>query len=217
MGSLIHELENNEALLLMYLTDELPADDRAEVEQMLAGDAGLRANLAQIRAAYEGAMGVLAALDRDNTSIPAENHAVRQASRAMRQWQVDRLARQPMVLPTPRTRVPVWAYPIGVAAMLLIGSLIWWGGQPDAVKPSGPEISQPGGQLAVAPDSANSELKRPNPVVAVLDPASTHLLENSFDDSHTGLVEAENQANALAARSDNQSVASSIFSADQNQ
>jgi hypothetical protein len=199
MGSLIHELENNEALLLMYLTDELPPEDRAEVGQMLASDAGMRANLAQIRAAYEGAMGALGELDQDQTSIPAENHAVRQASRAMRQWQVDRLARMPVILPTPRVRVPVWAYPIGVAAMLLIGSLIWWGGQPDGVKPTG------GDQPLLATQ------------FAATDPASKQLLENSFDDSHTGLADAENQANALASRSDNDSVASSIFSPDQSQ
>jgi anti-sigma factor RsiW len=197
MGSLIHELENNEALLLMYVADELGSEDRADVEQMLASDGRLRADLAQIRSAYDGAMAALATLDRDKTQVPAENHAVRQATRAMRQWQVDQLARQPMMIPTSRVRVPVWAYPVGVAAMLLIGSLIWWGGQPD-----------------VQPKSGSAEQAGP---LAVLDPASTHFLENSFSDSHTGLADAENEASMLASRSDNDSVASSIFSADQNQ
>ncbi len=58
MASFIQELENNEALLLMYFTDELPVDDRAEVEQMLASDAGMRAALAEIASAYSASMGV---------------------------------------------------------------------------------------------------------------------------------------------------------------
>ena len=96
MASLIHELENNEALLLMFLSAELPLDERTEVEQMLAADANLRAELAQIQSAHDSAMNVLAKLDQDQTQIPAENHAIRQAMRAMKQWQVNRLARQPV-------------------------------------------------------------------------------------------------------------------------
>jgi anti-sigma factor RsiW len=49
MASLLHELENNEAMLLMFLTGELPEEDRMEVVQMLASDGGLRAELARRR------------------------------------------------------------------------------------------------------------------------------------------------------------------------
>jgi hypothetical protein len=127
MASLIHELENNEALLLMYLTDELPVEDRVEVEQLLASDLGLRMELGRIASAYELSMDGLARLDRDQSAIPAENHAVRQAMRAMKQWQVDRLTRLPAPLAVPKRHVPAWMYPLAGAAALLIGTISWWG------------------------------------------------------------------------------------------
>ncbi len=127
MASLIHELENNEALLLMYLSGELPAEDQMEVEQMLSGDSGLRRELAEIQSEYDSAIGVLAKLDADRSAMSAENHAVRQAMRAMKQWQVDRLARQPLIIAPPPKRIPVWTYPVASAAALLIGTIAWWG------------------------------------------------------------------------------------------
>ena len=45
MPTQLQHLENNEAVLLMYLAGELTDSDRAEVEQMLATDARLRAEL----------------------------------------------------------------------------------------------------------------------------------------------------------------------------
>ncbi len=218
MSSLIQELENNEALLLMYFTDELPAQDRVEVEQMLANDAGMRAALAQIEVAYNASMGALAILDADRSAEPAENHAVRQASRAMKQWQVDRLARQPMVIPTPRTRVPLWAYPVGVAAMLLIGSLIWWGGQAD-------RLATTTGSAPVAAASDNGVASNTDNANPVEDPTKTNLLESSLTgevatgspDTESNISNAERQARTLIARSDEDSVTSSIFMRDANQ
>lgn len=208
MPSLIHELENNEALLLMYLADELPPEDRAEVESMLAADAGLRAALAGIQDAYEASLGALARLDQDRTAEPAENHAVRQASRAMKQWQVDRLARQPVLPPAPRTRVPVWAYPIGVAAMLVICSLIWWGGRPDAT------------EIAANPQANSNVIPPDAPVAPPEVQARASQLENSFNsfnDTPSGVADAETQASSLMARSDDESIASSIFMKEENQ
>jgi len=201
MASLIQELENNEAMLLMYLADELPAEDRVEVEQMLANDPGLRADLARIESAYTAAMGALATLDADRTAIPGENHALRQASRAMKQWQVDRLVRQPVAAPAIRSRVPTWAYPAGVAAMLLIGSLIWWGGQNDAVVPPS--------KVASGTDAA----------LAAPIPGAVQLLKNLTGDlpGGDGIDKAETQASSLVASSDNDSAASSIFLNNGNQ
>jgi hypothetical protein len=207
MSSLIQELENNEALLLMYFTDELPVEDRAEVEQMLANDAGLRAHLTGIEAAYNAAIGALQTLDQDRSAEPGENHAIRQASRVMKQWQIDRLSRQPMVVSTPRIKVPVWAYPIGVAAMLVIGALIWWGGQEDNKLASAGSTS-PG---------MNPLVQGPAPVVSPEDLAKASLLENSLSELPAGISDAETQANSLIARSDNASVASSIYLSDGNQ
>jgi len=212
MSSLIQELENNEALLLMYLTGELPAEDRAEVDQMLANDSGLRAHLAGIESAYSQAMGVLSKLDQDKSAEAGENHAIRQASRAMKQWQVDRLNRQTLVVQPARPKVPVWAYPIGVAAMLVIGSLIWWGGQPDA--PPNSQVKLAAGP--VMPSMVYSG-QSPNPVAPAEDIRAS-LLETSIKgDIPAGIADAETQANSLIARSDNDSVASSIYLNDGNQ
>ena len=41
MSELLHNLENNQAILLMYLADELPAEDRREIDQLLLVDASL--------------------------------------------------------------------------------------------------------------------------------------------------------------------------------
>jgi anti-sigma factor RsiW len=60
MASLIHELDND-ALLLMYRADELSPEDRVEVEQMLAIDAGLRAALATVGRDAAAAEAALAA------------------------------------------------------------------------------------------------------------------------------------------------------------
>ena len=54
MNSLLHELQNNEAILLMYLANELPPQDREEVEHMLDRDANLRLELAKIQEGYSG-------------------------------------------------------------------------------------------------------------------------------------------------------------------
>ena len=50
----LEKLENNEFILLMYLADELPAEDKAEVDQLLATDRGLRAQWVELRAAQSG-------------------------------------------------------------------------------------------------------------------------------------------------------------------
>jgi hypothetical protein len=67
MGSLLQQLENNEAVLLMYLADELPAEDRLEVEQLLARDAGLRAELERLRDMTDAL--TLALTDADGVGI----------------------------------------------------------------------------------------------------------------------------------------------------
>jgi len=209
MSSLIYELENNQSLLLMYLSDELPPQDRAEVEQSLVTDPALRGELAEIEAAYAGAMDGLAKLDADRSAEPAENHAVRQACRAMKQWQVEQLSRQPVVVAPPRTRVPVWAYPIGVAAMLVIGALIWWGGQADT-----PNTLANPGKIALGTNAPTDQTEAND------EQAKAKLLENSLNEARAGfsdpktiaqLNDAETNANSLVARSDSDSEANLIF------
>jgi hypothetical protein len=200
MASLIHELENNEALLLMYLTGELPPEDRIEVEQMLAADSSLRAELAGIESAYDQAMGVLSSLDRDRTALPAENHAIRQAMRAMKQWQVDRLSRQPVAVPAARMKIAVWMYPLASAAALLIGTIAWWG---FGGLTQGDGISSPPPVLAPSPEEITASR------------LNTSLLNDARPSDPTNkLMDAQTEANSLMARSDGGSVASEIYLTD---
>lgn len=128
MSSLLHNLENNEAILLMYLADELPSQDRAEVEQMLAGDAGLRAALERLQGVHETIQAELALLDRAEPLPLTESVAVRRVGREMAQWHAGRVARRAVEpAPTKGKPYPWWAYSISSAAVVLLGLLVWWG------------------------------------------------------------------------------------------
>src|SRR5258708_999678 len=123
---MLHELENNEAVLLMYVAGELPPDDRAEVEQLLASDAGLRAELEQLRDTHAQVKQVLESAQGPSIS---EETAVRQTLRAMLRFQLeqrDKPAAPADEMPR-RLRLPNWTYPFAAAAMLIIAYVAWWG------------------------------------------------------------------------------------------
>src|SRR5690349_24514678 len=84
---MLQRLENNESVLLMYLAGELPAEDRAEVEQQLAADAGLRATLERLRETNDALARVLTGADGvvlpPATEAARRSAAVRRVSRAM--------------------------------------------------------------------------------------------------------------------------------------
>src|SRR4051794_18240251 len=81
-----------ESQLMLYLADELPAADSAELESRLAIDAELRAQLEGLRQAQEMLSQSLSALDRSEpiTETSRLSHQKRLA-RDMAQWQMDRL------------------------------------------------------------------------------------------------------------------------------
>ncbi|HEY8665139.1 MAG TPA: hypothetical protein VIL86_00680 [Tepidisphaeraceae bacterium] len=128
---MLQQLENNEAILLMYLAGELCAEDRAEVEQMLAGDAGLRAALAELDRLQASFNGSMSKLDREPLPVP-EQVGVRLVGRAMRQWQAEQLARRPaLVEEKSGLRYPWWVYPTASAAAILLAFIVWWGMKTD--------------------------------------------------------------------------------------
>jgi hypothetical protein len=127
MRSLLHQLENNEAVLLMYLADELSAEDRAEVEHMLGSDASMRAELERLRSLSETTVATLDRWDAASRVPVAEGVAVRRAARMMRQWQVDHATAPPVEEALPELRFPWWSYPLTTAAAVLIAFLVWWG------------------------------------------------------------------------------------------
>jgi hypothetical protein len=125
MSNLLHELENNEAILLLYLAGELPEEDRVEVEQMLASDAALRAELAELAALQDELSGVLARADGSGDQ-PRREAVVRQVSRAMAAARLQPLRTDaaPAQAARFRLRIAWWAYPIAAAALLVIGIML---------------------------------------------------------------------------------------------
>src|SRR5450432_4455003 len=95
MKSLLQDLENNEAILLMYMADELPQADRLEVEQMLASDAALRGALEILRQTQQLAFDSLETLDSVTRPAAPPIVALGQTSRLIHQWAERR--RQPVV------------------------------------------------------------------------------------------------------------------------
>ncbi len=125
---MIELLENNEVILLMFLADELPAEDRAEVTQMLASDAGLRRELEQLSRAYEESSDGLRRLDEANPiHAGAQAVGVRHVMHAIRQ-RLDKPAPVPgRVRETRKLHYPWWAYPAAAAAAIFLAFLTWWG------------------------------------------------------------------------------------------
>ncbi len=123
MSSFLTNLENNEAVLLMYLANELPAEDRAEVQEMLKIDEQLRRQYETLRDAYaslDSAFGRAEASLRVGSSFSAARSfgdAVR--SRQKIAASVDDHHDAPR-------RLRWVMYPIAGAAAVAVGMLIWW-------------------------------------------------------------------------------------------
>lgn len=119
------KLESNEQVLLMYLAGELPDDDRADVERMLATDPSLQRDLQQMQSLQSTVEHGLARLDEISPLPVSSNFAARQVSRAIRQ----QLAR-PKVAPVRATsdgpsRSWWWLYPTVAAASVAMIAMVW--------------------------------------------------------------------------------------------
>lgn len=193
MPSLLQQLENNEAVLLMYLTDELPADDRAEVEQMLASDANLRAELEAMQAVHATVAAGLRELDRDSAPLVSEFAVVRKMGRVLRQWKLERFSQQNETISRRRFRMPWWAYPGAAAALVVFSVIAWWGLSNDG--PPGERRTE-------------MAMEEEDPATRV----AVSLL--SQEDNGPGMAEAELQASLLANRSDENVQAADRFMID---
>jgi anti-sigma factor RsiW len=135
MISVIEKLDNNEQVLLMYLADELPAEDRLEVQQLLEVDGSLRHELEQLQFAHRFVGERLAQLDHASPLPVSIDFAARQIGREMRQ----RLAR-PKAAPAATkmdraARSWRWLYPTVAAASIAIIAMVWLGRQASPVNP----------------------------------------------------------------------------------
>jgi hypothetical protein len=124
MKTYLHQLENNEAILLMYLANELPAQDRAEFEQMLASDAALRGELEILRQTQQLAFDALQSLDAMTRPPVSPMLAQKRVFQLFRDWADGR--RRPAAMASGlRTQWPWRRISIAAAASLLVGSYIW--------------------------------------------------------------------------------------------
>jgi anti-sigma factor RsiW len=122
MKTSLGELENNEAILLMYLTGELPLEERVEVDQMLQRDSALRRQCEQMRRLLERTADDFA-IEAAKSPLPSLDSARDRLRPVMRQWATDRLMR-----PKPAAqarRAPWFLYPlVGTAAALVLIAML---------------------------------------------------------------------------------------------
>lgn len=172
MKHLLQHLEN-ESLLLLYLVGELPAQDREELELMLARDGGLRAQLESLRAAQASSFSLLAALDAAEP-VPAAEPAIRRISRAMQQWWVDQLAR-PAEAPPARSILPLVGWSVGTAIAASMIFCIWWGFNPDTIHNRSISDTQPSSSMSIPNNAvALEQAPRATPDDTVPAPAVAH-------------------------------------------
>jgi hypothetical protein len=126
MHSLLEKYDDAHALLLMYLADELSAEERAEVDKQLAADDALRGELESMRSAHQVVGRWFLELDQSQPLPGTVGSYQRMAARMISQWQVQR------AMPDrPREQPSQWRwrrlYPVAAAAVLLLGFIVWWG------------------------------------------------------------------------------------------
>lgn len=155
MADLLHELENNENILLMYLADELPAEDRAEVESMLRTDASLQRELLRLKETLGLVDSTLAQMDA-TSPLPQKSMVLGRLSRLMAQWQ--------LATPPARDNRPTkpefsirhanwWLVALGAtAATVLIATSLTFLVSDDQAKP--PQVAEDPTLVQPAPNSA---------------------------------------------------------------
>jgi anti-sigma factor RsiW len=129
MSDIANQLQGDrEAVLLLYLAQELPRDDRAELERMLASDAALAADLDRLRALQSEVVGGLEEMDAASPLRISDDISTRRVMREMRRFQLELKSRAPVHLEASTLRPwPRWVYPVGAVAAMFFAFLALWG------------------------------------------------------------------------------------------
>ena len=152
MRSTLEHLDTPDAVLLMYLADELSGEDRARVERMMTDDAALRGELERLRAALESVGAALAGADAARPLPGSEAAGVRLVGRMIRNWQAERLTRTAAAhdAHAPRNlRFPYWSYPLAAAAAVTLAFVAWYVNLPEPGK-----LAAVDGTVELAPGEA---------------------------------------------------------------
>jgi len=120
----LQHLESNEAVLLMYLGNELPEQDRTEVETMLASDSKLRSELENLRKTYQLAFDALESLDAITRPPMPPIAARNRTSQLIGEW-ADRRRQSTAAVSGLRKQFPWWRSTFAAAASLMIVYYIW--------------------------------------------------------------------------------------------
>jgi anti-sigma factor RsiW len=162
MASSNDNLGRKEALLLLYLADELPLADRTQVDEMLATDASAREMFEELRASREQVAAGMARLD-ELQPLPAQPTLIRNITRVMQQWQVDRAVRPTVAEPAVVSRFGWRTYSVAAAAVAaIVVAVVWWVNQAEPTAPglaSNSGASDPfGGAISIRQMARESDL-----------------------------------------------------------
>jgi anti-sigma factor RsiW len=206
MSGVLDDLESNQALLLMYLADELTAQDRTLVERKLAADASLRTELATMEVAHSAYLSAMRKLDEHQALPVPESVAADRASRIIRQWATERLARPKRTAVRPRLGLPGWVYPVAAAAAAAVVFISL-----DTILRPGPMGAPPVSTqdpIAQLTDQQQQEL---------IEVASNETPTSSESSATPNLDEADNAVAGLQGADNMDNVVTSVLSSDNRQ
>ncbi|MGN6504160.1 MAG: hypothetical protein ACTHM6_01215 [Tepidisphaeraceae bacterium] len=123
MSTLLKDLNYPDAVLLMYLANELPAEDRKEIDDRLEEEPELYDKLDELRAAYGAVDAFIGAGDATWRVSPGLT-AARNLGDVVRERQRNKKAEEREVLQ--RRRGWWMMYPAAAAALLAIGMVAWY-------------------------------------------------------------------------------------------
>src|SRR5437016_3934230 len=129
MSDISNQLQTDrEAVLLLYLADEMAVEDRGELERMLSEDAALRQDLERVAALQSEVIGRMSELDAGRPLRMSEDVSSRRVMREMRRFGLELKNRAPVQLEASTVRRwPRWIYPVGAAAAIIFTVLGLWG------------------------------------------------------------------------------------------
>ena len=129
MADIANQLQTDrEAVLLLYLADEMTLEDRAELEKILTSDASLRGDLERVRELQATVAGGIEELDSARPLHMSEEVSTRRVMREMRRFQLELNSRAPVQLEASSLRAwPKWIYPVAAAAAAIFIVLGLWG------------------------------------------------------------------------------------------